>query len=180
MQSSVQQDIFLLTVAAYCTGVAILVLNQALLRNGGDELRTAQCRESPQPPHAKQTEKLHVKDAKTSQPGSHKAFRKFRNHQQRSEKAGKVRDDTHLSSEGLKGKGEVLRWRGFDHGKRFSKYRPCNSIQDIGGLSSYPYGNKPEWPVSYNTRVGRPSRPTWKLVDSRITDMMLKNRFQCQ
>jgi len=37
----------------------------------------------------------------------------------------------------------------------------------------YPYGRKPSWPPRYYTIAGRPSHPSWKVIDSQITELIL-------
>lgn len=55
---------------------------------------------------------------------------------------------------------------------QISNSNPCIDLpQSL--MFHYPYGRKPSWPPLYYTRFGRPSQPSWKLIDTEVTDLLL-------
>lgn len=45
-----------------------------------------------------------------------------------------------------------------------------------GSILAYPYGKRPDWPVLYHTQSGRPVRLTRKLIDTKLTQVLLERQ----
>lgn len=176
MQSPTREGLVLLTIAAYYTSVVIVILSQAVTSNWQEKVEQVPGRESLPKFRLKRKAKVRDKRATRSSPRIKNLQYRNRIHCLPGEKADKVCTELPPASGDAPCKlmGTIARKYGNSSDSIISKRRRPLNRTTVESLMHYPYGQKPKWPASYHTRAGRPSRPTWKLIDGWMTNVMLK------
>ena len=176
MQSPTREGLVLLTIAAYYTSVVIVILSQAVTSNWQEGFKQSPGRESL--PKFRLKRKAKVRDNRATRSSARIRDLQHRKkvHCLPGEKADEICTEVPPASGDApcKPMGTIARNYGNCPDSITSKRRKPLNRTTVASLMPYPYGQRPKWPASCHTRSGRPSRPTWKLIDGWMTNVILK------